>query len=135
MFDMLFKKELSTIEKGRLGENAACRYLKKQGYRILCRNFDTGFAEIDIIAQKDGTVVFIEVKTRKETVSMPAYMSVGYKKKIKIMKAAGCYIAKLEIKPKCRFDIIEVYCDEKYKKFKFKHIENAFGSDLNYAVF
>lgn len=135
MFGNLLKRELSTIEKGRIGENAACKYLKKSGYKILCRNFETGFAEIDIIAEKDSTVVFAEVKTRKESVSMPAYLSVGYKKRQKIMKAAGCYIAGQKVKPRCRFDIIEVYCDEKYRKFKFKHIENAFGSDVNYAVF
>lgn len=130
-----FKRDLSTIEKGKIGENAACRYLRKQGYKILCRNYDMKFAEIDIIAEKNQVVVFAEVKTRKETVSMPAYMSVGYKKQNKIIKAAACYVARQEHKPKCRFDIIEVYFDDSYRKSRINHIENAFGSGTEYAIF
>lgn len=50
---------------GELGENYAVRVLQKKGYKILHRNFRSRFGEIDIIAQDKGTIVFVEVKTRR----------------------------------------------------------------------
>ena len=51
-------------EYGDLGEQIASRYLEDQGYVILGRNYRNGHKEVDIIAQKDGTLYFVEVKTR-----------------------------------------------------------------------
>jgi len=48
----------------RLGENEACKFLKKLGYKILDRNFRVGYGEIDIVAIHENTLVFVEVKTR-----------------------------------------------------------------------
>ena len=50
--------------KGNLGENIACKYLEKDGYRIITRNFNCFYGEIDIIAIKNSELIFIEVKTR-----------------------------------------------------------------------
>lgn len=49
---------------GRRGENAVCRYLKREGYRILERNYKTPFGEADIVALRGGIYAFVEVKTR-----------------------------------------------------------------------
>ncbi len=131
----MFFKEKNHLYKGTFGEDKACKYLKKQGYKILERNFKTSFAEIDIIAEKDGVYVFVEVKTRKLRTSIPASVSVNYYKQQKIIKAACCYMAKEKIKPRCRFDIAEVYADDKMKDFTITYIENAFESRSVYAVF
>ncbi len=49
---------------GKLGEDLACEFLKKKGYEILTRNYRKSWGEIDIVTRaKDGTLVFIEVKT------------------------------------------------------------------------
>lgn len=48
---------------GRIGEETACKFLMKQGYRIILRNYRKKWGEIDIIAKKDTLVYFIEVKT------------------------------------------------------------------------
>lgn len=48
----------------RLGEDAACEFLKKLGYKIIERNFRQSYGEIDIIATYDDTLIFVEVKTR-----------------------------------------------------------------------
>ncbi len=48
----------------RLGEDAACKFLKDKNYKIIDRNFRIGYGEIDIIAVKDNVLVFVEVKTR-----------------------------------------------------------------------
>ena len=56
-------KKLNT-EMGRRGEKIASEFLAKKGYRILARNFRTRFGEIDLIAAKDGILVFVEVKLK-----------------------------------------------------------------------
>ena len=50
-------------ELGRLGEELAASYLRENGYEIIERNFNCRFGEIDIIAQKSGTIYFVEVRT------------------------------------------------------------------------
>ena len=52
---------------GQLGENYACHFLQEKGYTVLDRNFHSRFGEIDIIAQENGALVFVEVKTRRNT--------------------------------------------------------------------
>ena len=58
-------KDLRNKILGRKGEDAACRYLKKHGYKILKRNYVTPFGEADIVARKGDTYCFVEVKTRE----------------------------------------------------------------------
>ena len=55
---------LNTKNIGNKGENIACEYLKKQGYKIIARNLYIGKSELDIIAKDGKTLVFVEVKTR-----------------------------------------------------------------------
>lgn len=54
----------TTVQAGKLGEETAIKYLQKQNYKILQKNFRSRFGEIDIVAQDGHTLVFIEVKTR-----------------------------------------------------------------------
>lgn len=66
-----------------LGEDAACVYLKRKGYRIIERNFRRGYGEIDIIALKKRTLVFIEVKTRSQNKFGTPFESVAASWKLK----------------------------------------------------
>lgn len=52
---------------GRWGENVAAEYLRNRGYEIVARNLRTPYGELDVIARKDGVIVFVEVKTRTGT--------------------------------------------------------------------
>lgn len=56
---------MNTTSTGKQAENVAAKYLKSQGYEIIERNWRTRWCEIDIIAQKDGVIYFVEVKFRK----------------------------------------------------------------------
>ena len=77
---------------GQRGEDAAARYLKRQGYRILERNRYLGRNEIDIIAQEGDTIAFVEVRTRKYLDGVPPEDSVGPAKQRQLRRAAKRYI-------------------------------------------
>ncbi len=115
---------------GVLGEKAACKFLKKQGYKILACNY-AHFAgkmvgEIDIIAQKGDVVSFVEVKTRKgENFGLPCE-AVTKNKQQKIIKTAYTYIAEKNLDANYSFDVIEVLHNDK-KVLSVRHLANAFS--------
>ena len=105
---------------GKSGENRAVQYLKSCGYKILERGYKNPFGEVDIIASKDGTVAFIEVKTRlNENYGAPSE-AVDRRRRGKYIQAAKYYFYGKQIDVTVRFDIIEILRGE------INHIENAF---------
>lgn len=121
---------MNTKHIGAVGEKAACKYLQKNGYKILERNYQCAsgkvIGEIDIIAQKDDVVSFVEVKTRKtEEFGLPCE-AVTYGKQQRIIKTAYTYIAEHQLELNYSFDVIEVYHDGK-KVNDVHHIPYAFS--------
>lgn len=113
---------------GRIGEDAACAYLRLHGYAIAERNYRSRFGEIDIIACKNGTTAFVEVKTRgKSPLGTPA-QAVDIYKQQKLIKTAKQYIMYRQlVDTDMRFDVIEV---EMYGiHIRINHIKNAFGDE------
>lgn len=118
---------MTAKEIGAFGENAACEYLKSKGYVFLDRNFSCKYGEIDIIMLDDKTIVFIEVKTRKNSSYGLASEFVDYRKQNRIRKTCISYTHSEDVD--MRFDIVEVYYkinNEKPEITDFNHIENAF---------
>ena len=111
---------------GDSGEELARTYLFKKGYRILEQNYKASFGEIDIIAEKNNCICFVEVKSRKSNkYGMPEEAITHYKQK-KIIKVAQLYIKQKKIKDKYfRFDVIAIFFDNNLLK-EIKHITNAF---------
>lgn len=112
---MLFKKgKPTTTDIGRYGEDAAAKFLKKQGYRIVERNFRAGRNEIDIIAEDQEFLVFVEVKARSGVgtyeydYGTPA-AAVTHEKRKRTIAAARAYLYKNRTDKEPRFDVIEVY--------------------------
>ncbi|MCM8759645.1 MAG: YraN family protein [Candidatus Omnitrophica bacterium] len=99
----------STRDKGLEGEEIAARFLKKSGYKILERNYRTKFGEIDIIAQKGKSIVFIEVKTRCSDDFGSPVEAVDNKKLTKLVNVASHYIQKnrFENNP-IRFEVVSI---------------------------
>lgn len=93
---------------GNKGEDAVCRYIEKYGYSIVSRNFNCPKGEIDIIAENNDTIAFIEVKARKEDCVVSGAEAVNYSKKLKIIKTAAWYSYKNPLGKQPRFDIAEV---------------------------
>lgn len=95
-------------ETGRMGERAAALHYQLRGYRILARNFRTRQGEIDLVAKRGDTLVFVEVKTRgKNAIALPRDW-VGGEKQRRILCAARAYILRLGYEPRVRFDVVEV---------------------------
>lgn len=78
---------------GQYGESLAARYLQKRGYTILDQNWRTRFGEIDIIARRDQTIYFFEVKTRGSHRYGHPFAAVTPFKQYKVRRAGAAYIA------------------------------------------
>lgn len=110
---------------GRKGEDTAAKWLENNGYTILIRNYRCKVGEIDIIAKKGNTLVFVEVKTRSSTKYGLPQESVSWRKQNKIRQVALYYLK--EYRPRemqYRFDVIAIL--ELGGKQRIKIIENAF---------
>lgn len=110
---------------GELGEQLSRKYLIDRGYRILVNNYRTKLGEIDIIAQKNDVVAFIEVKTRTSTVFGLPREAVNYRKQMTLHRLAQQYIQHKKLQDvNFRFDVMEVQWIE--ESYEINHIENAF---------
>ena len=113
-----------TFGLGKSGEDIACKYLEKQKYKIIERNFNSKMGEIDIIAKDKNELVLIEVKTRTSNeYGLPAESVT--KRKIKhIYRTAEFYIYTRKIEnTDIRIDVIEVYIAD--GKIKINHLKNV----------
>lgn len=108
-------------EFGRSGENLAEKFLKKTGYKIIEKNFKTKFGEIDIISKDKDTIVFVEVKTRRDSSFGVPQLSVNTRKQKHLALAALTFIKKNSLNSDYRFDIVAICGD------KIDHIKNAFA--------
>ena len=111
------------------GEKRVANYLRQQGFAIVKRNYTCRYGEIDIIAENQEFLVFVEVKTRKENALVSGIEAVdGFKQK-RILLTANDYIAKTLCEKQPRFDIAEVVIYTKIDGetgYKLRYIENAF---------
>ena len=118
-------------EKGRAGEEIAARYLEEHGYEIVERNYTVRGGEIDVIAKRDGALVFVEVKTRTD-VTEGASLAVDEKKIGRLVRCAERYLYEKRestdgLQP--RFDCVEVYlAPDGGNAARIRHIENI---DIN----
>jgi putative endonuclease len=132
---------MDTKQLGNFGENIACKYLEKKGYKILDRNYVPSWLkgvnkkEVDVIAAKGGIVYFVEVKTlaQKESALRQAQGGafapedkVNFQKRKKIIKVAECWLADKKYPPDTMWqvDIISIRVNTETKTAKIKHLEN-----------
>ena len=121
------QNNLSHRAIGDVGENAVCRFLERNGYRILDRNFTVRGGEIDIIAEKNGIIAFVEVKSRKENSLTSGEQAVTKSKRAHIIKTAEVYMSRLDNPLPARFDVAVVELDGQ-KAVKLKYYVSAFDA-------
>lgn len=111
----------STRSKGRKSEDLACSHLLSLGYSIRERNYSRRMGELDIIAEIDGLLIFVEVRSRGPGPYGEPLASIDRRKQKRIIRTAEDYLIrrKLTMSP-ARFDVIAITGDE------LIHIEGAF---------
>jgi putative endonuclease len=113
-----------------MGERLAADYLESRGYRIRERNFRCREGEIDIIAEKDGCLAFVEVKTRRGAGMGEAAESVTPEKGARLLLLAEAYAqAHADLPPDRRIDVVAVDLSPGGRLLRLQHIENAFSAD------
>lgn len=131
---------MNTKHVGEIGENLAVKYLKKNGYKILDRNYVLRFsgapqsAEIDIVAKKDNIISFVEVKTiltqpnqkQGQSLLWLPEEKVNVAKQRKIMRAAETWLSKhkIDFDSPMQIDIIAVTIDRETQKASIRYLPN-----------
>ena len=105
---MTVNKRQDAYERGVEAENAAARYLRLKGYQVLEQRYKTPGGEIDLVVQKNETLVFVEVKSHKDPEQ--ALYAVNERSRRRIEAAAGHYIAHHEemAEAPMRFDVLVI---------------------------
>ena len=113
---------------GKYGEALAYDYLIKKKYKIINKNFQNRYGEIDIIAIKNFVIHFIEVKCRYNKDYGFALDAVNFYKQMKIKKLAKYFINSFNLyQYNIQFDVCEVYLNYYNDNFRINFIENAFA--------
>lgn len=112
----------------RLGEDKACEYLKKKGYKIIDRNFRQGYGEIDIIAIHKNTLVFVEVKTRSSNEFGTPFEQITPFKLHSLVRTAQFYKhLKNGLPESLRIDAVSVILNQNKEIESIEHIQNITG--------
>ena len=119
---------MSTKQDGDWGEALVEKYLSERGCRIVEREWRCRFGEIDLIAEQEGALLFVEVKLRTNLRYGMPRESVTAKKQEKLRSAALLYLSMHGLDAPARFDVAEVYTDAHHsaRSTRIEYIENAF---------
>ncbi len=112
---------------GKRGEEVTSERLVSLGWEIVEKNFRCRGGEIDIIARDSGTLVFVEVRSRRRSDFMSPAESVDYRKQQKLILTARYYLYTKGLDCDCRFDVSEVLFEQD-KPVSVEIIKNAFDS-------
>ena len=108
-----------------MGERVAARWLRSRGWRVLQRRFRNGHRDIDLVAERDGMVAFVEVKARHGAQFGDPVEAVHWRKRRELARSAAVWIDRHgRPNDSYRFDVIGVLMEG--NSVRIKHIENAF---------
>ena len=117
-------------ELGLKGEDIALAYLKKEGYKILARNWFYDHKEIDIIAQQGEEIVIVEVKTREGDYFEEPWEAVSTRKIRNLVEAADAWLNQRKIDLETRFDVISIIFSDDIN-YELTHFPGAFIPPVN----
>ena len=112
------------LQTGVWGEDLAASYLCEKGYVILERDWHSGHRDIDIIAQKEDTIVFVEVKTRSSRDFLDPITAVNRQKQYNQLHAINHYLQYKRVSSAYRFDVITIVGTPDCLNPKIEHIED-----------
>ena len=115
---------------GALGESVAAQYLEAKGFLIRECNYRVLEGEIDIIAEEVGTLVFVEVKTRRSNKFGLPEEAITRKKRARLIKAALNYLEERQYHDvNWRFDLIAIECHPKGEVSRIEHVEDIIQAE------
>jgi len=122
------RRVLTRAELGALGERHAARLLRAQGLTLIEANFRAKQGELDIIARDQGTIVFVEVRTRTSEEMKTPLASVDERKQAKIINMAHQYnlVRRIPETMPWRFDVVEVIASPDGRIRDIRHVPGAF---------
>jgi len=113
---------IKTKKIGRRGEAIALEYLEKAGYKIIALNYRSGHLEIDIIAQKDGRLIFLEVKTRFQNKADKNEIPVSGRQVKNLKRAINDYCSKNRVSlARAHLDLIVISVNRTTRLARLKH--------------
>ena len=115
---------------GKKGEDIAAVYLKKEGYKILARNWFSDHKEVDIIAQQGNEIVIVEVKTREGDYFEEPWEAVSTKKIRNLVEVADAWLNQKAIDLETRFDVISIIFSDDVN-YELTHFPGAFIPPVN----
>jgi putative endonuclease len=111
---------------GRAGEAVAARWLQRRGWRIVGERFRSGHRDLDLIAVREGTVAFVEVKTRTGTAFGDPVEAVSWRKRRELIRSAMVWMDRFGPPgASYRFDVVAVVIVG--RDARIRHVENAFS--------
>lgn len=110
------------IGRGQAAENTALQFLLKQGLKLVQRNYQCRFGEIDLIMKDGAALVFVEVRMRRSSTFGGASESITAGKRARLLAAARHFIGAQRKIPDCRFDAVLLDGDS-----RVDWVRNAFG--------
>jgi len=117
---------IETQRLGELGERLAERWLCQRGWRVLQRRFRSGHRDIDLVVERDGTVAFVEVKTRRGARFGDPVEAVHWRKQRELTRSARVWLDRFGMADQMfRFDVIGVLITG--HRVRIRYLENAFS--------
>ncbi len=119
-------KGKTTRTIGRETETLACEYLQAQGLHLLARNFQVPRGEIDLIMEDRQSLIFVEVRYRRNNHFGSGAETISYHKQRKLLTAAACYLQRnpQQAERPSRFDVVSIVMEN--SRYSINWIRNAF---------
>jgi putative endonuclease len=115
------------VKLGATGEKVAAKHLRGHGYRIVARNYRCRAGEIDLIALDGDTIVFVEVKTRRQADAADPEVNVTFEKRRHLTRVSRYYLMERSAQDRpSRFDVVSVLMPEGGKPV-VEHFVDAFA--------
>lgn len=115
---------------GELGERIAARWLRRQGWQIVARRFRNGRRDLDLIAERGGTVAFVEVKARRGELFGDPVEAVTWRKQRELTRSANIWVERFGSPGHSyRFDVVGVLIAR--ESVRVRHVENAFTVNIS----